>query len=506
MTSLLALFSVHILWLMGAGLVIGVIAGAIPGISGGVAVALAIPFTMNMSPLQALVFLFSIYTGSGFGGAISAVLLGIPGTPAAIMTVFDGHLMAEHAKADRALGVALGGSAAGNMLGSLLLILFLFPLSRFALKFGPPELFLVILLALLLIATIRGESAVKGILAGFFGIALGTVGIAPSGAMRGTFGIPYLIDGFPFIAVLVGMFTVPGLIQLSRSQTIARQAVVRTNIREILRGATAPIRYPLTWLRSALVGVGVGVVPAAGAAVATIVSYNLGRALSPRGAWFGKGEGEEQGVLCSEAANSSSEGGAAATLFALGIPGGSTAAALMGAIILKGWVPGPRMVFDHYSVIRSVIWAALLEAACLIPIGVLICYYAARLVAVNTRLLVPLLASVMILGVFSVRQEVADVWVAIGFGLLAYLMARSDYPVINIVIGLLLGPMAEAELVRTFALYNGRWPTILQRPITDVLLVVVLAVTLVPLGLMAWRRVRGRRSAPSSAGGQDGPA
>jgi putative tricarboxylic transport membrane protein len=489
MEALLSLFSIDLLWFMILGITIGIFGGIIPGISGAVVVALALPFTWNLSALQALVLLFSMYTGTGAGGAISAVVLGIPGSPGAVAMVFDGHLMAKDGRAGRALGASLGAAAAGATFGAIMLILFLVPLATFALKFGPPELLMVVLLALLLIGTLRGNSVVKGVLAGLFGVIVGSIGIGPSGASRGILGTTYLLDGFPFIPVLVGMFTIPGLIELARMPRISGTTKEGSRLGDILAGLLAPLRYPLASLQSALLGIGVGLIPAIGGTVSNVAAYNLGRTVSRRGKLFGKGGGHEEGLVYPGVAGGADEAGAAAVLFVLGVPGGSTAAALMGAMILKGWVPGPKMVFDHYDVIQAVVWAELVQALLLIPIGLIVCYYARHLVSVKTSVLIPLLGAIMVLGVYSLRQDPIDVMVAVGFGVAGFFMARADYPVINFLIGLLLGGLVEGELVRTYALYHGRWERIFERPIFDILLILFIALLFVPLVKV----LRGRR-------------
>lgn len=496
MDAILVLFSPDLIWLMVLGLIIGIIGGIIPGISGAVVIALALPFTWTLSALQALVLLFSMYTGTGFGGAVTGVLLGIPGSPGSVAMVFDGHLMARHGRAARALGAALGASAAGAVFGAVMLILFLVPLASFALKFGPPELFMVVLLALLLIGTLRGKSVLKGVLAGVFGMMIGSIGIAPSGATRGVFDTTYLLDGFPFIPVLVGMFTVPGLILLTSMKTISGDIREGSNVREIMIGLLAPFRYPVAYVVGSVLGIIVGLIPAVGGTVSSIAAHNLGRNISPRGSQMGVGEGHEEGLVYPGASGAADEAGSAAMLFVLGIPGGSTTAALMGALILKGWVPGPKMVFDHYDVIQSVVWAELFQALLLIPIGFVVCVYARHLVSVKTSILIPVLSAVMVLGVYSLRQELFDVWVAVGFGIFGYYMARADYPVVNFLIGLLLGGIVEGELIRTFALYDGRWERLLERPIALTLFAAFVVLLVLPLIMRMRRKAKSRRETP----------
>jgi len=256
MEHALVLFSPDLLILMIIGLYIGIIAGAIPGLQGGSAIALCLPFTIAMTPLQALIFMMSIFAGAGFGGGVTAVLIGIPGSPAAIATVFDGYQMAKKGLQARALGIALGASTFGSLLGAILLLIFLFPLSRIALDFGPIELVLTISMGLLVIAVVHGTSIAKGLLAGAFGMVLGTVGLAPSGAPRAMFDIPYLLDGFSFNAALVGLFAVPALVNMVALEYVAPKQKTALPFGEIWRGLWVPFKYPFAFVRSSLLASG----------------------------------------------------------------------------------------------------------------------------------------------------------------------------------------------------------------------------------------------------------
>jgi len=212
--------------------------------------------------------------------------------------------------------------------------------------------------------------------------------------------------------------------------------------------------------------------------VASIVSYNVGRITSPRGATFGTGI--DEGVVCAESADSSSEGGSAATMFALGIPGGAATAVILGALILHGWVPGPKMVFDNYDVINTVLWGNVLQALMLVPTGLAFCYFAEKTLRVPTRTLVPVLFAMVVFGVYAIRGEIADVWVMIGFGFLAFLLDRRDYPLVNVVLGLLLGPLFEAEVIRAVTLFSGRWERVLDRPVAIGLFLLLVGILALP--------------------------
>jgi putative tricarboxylic transport membrane protein len=473
--ALQALMSLDLLALMVVGICIGMIPGILPGIGGAATISLALPFTVHLSELQTLVLLLSLYTGVSFGGSITSILVGIPGGGSSVAVMFDGHRMAKAGMADHALGASLGSVATGHIIGALFLIFLIGPLATVALKFGPSEMLMVISLAILMIGTIRGQSAVKGILTGLFGILVGTIGISPHGDERGTMGTIYLLDGFPAVALLVAMFTIPGIVEMCMVPTVERKEHRGSSARALLAGMGAPLRYPGTAFISSMIGLWIGILPAIGGSVGSLASYNLCRTFSPRGRLFATGTGHEEGIVACETANGSDEGGSLATLLVLGLPGGSTTAAMMGALILQGWAVGPKLVFDHWEVIRTANWSVLFQAILLLPIGFVFCYYGWRIVRVKTTILVPMVSAIMVTGVFAIRGEPLDVVVAVSFGILAWLMQKTDFPPLNFVIGLLLGPILEGELVRTVATFSGRWELLFQRPLFLILLVALLA-------------------------------
>jgi len=351
----------------------------------------------------------------------------------------------------------------------------------------------VISLAILMIGTIRGKSAVKGILTGLAGILVGTIGISPAGDERGTMDTIYLLDGFPAVALLVAMFTIPGIVEMCMVPTVERKSHGGSNARAMLYGMLAPFRHLRTAITSAIIGLWIGIMPAVGGSVGSLLAYNFGRALSKRGEHFATGEGEEEGIVACETANGSDEGGSLATLLVLGLPGGSTTAAMMGALILQGWAVGPKLVVDHWDVIRTVIWAELIQAMLLVPIGFAFCYYAWRIVQVKTTILVPMVGAIMVTGVYSLRGEPLDVVVAVAFGILAWLMQKTDYPPLNFVIGILLGRVLEGELIRTVATFGGRWELMFQRPLFLVLLFAFLAMLTLTIRSERKRMIKGRR-------------
>lgn len=451
--------------LMAAGVVVGAVAGAIPGLTGGIAIAVFLPFTFGMDPLPALVFLLSIYTGSTWGGAITAILINTPGSPASAVTSLDGYPMTQRGESSRAVGLSLGASMMGAMIGALVLIFAIEPIGRFTLQLHSSERFLVAFFGLSIIASLRAQRPSKAYLAGLFGILLGTIGMSPTGALRGTFGQTYLLDGIQFVPALIGVFMVPEVFRLMRGDFITHaHATPHHSVGAVLGGVREVLSRPIALLRAAVTGVFVGAVPAAGSTVATVVSYNQAKLLARNPEEFGTGSSE--GLIAAEGANSSSEGGAVATMFALGIPGGIGTAVLLGAMISVGWVPGPQLISDELPIIRGILWAQLLQAFMLLPLGVMVAYWASKVIFVPTRILVPAISVIVVAGSYAVRGNLWDLVTLLAFGLGGAVMRQYGYPLIALILGLILGPMADAEIVRVTQRYGGDYTIFLTRPIS----------------------------------------
>jgi putative tricarboxylic transport membrane protein len=479
--------SLSIIFLMVVGVLIGILAGSIPGLTGGIAIALFLPFTYQMSALPALVFLLSIFTGSTWGGAVTAILINTPGSPASAATAFDGYPMTQKGQGGRALGLSIGASVVGALIGAIFLMVAIEPLGRFTLKFHSSERFLIAIFGLSIIASIGGKNPLKAYLAGIFGILLGTVGMAPTGALRGTLGWSYLLDGFPIIPALIGLFAIPEIFRLMNRQYITHGEVIpKPSLGQLLEGVVKAIRHPFLLLRSALIGVGVGALPAAGATVATLISYNQAYALSKQSDLYGTGIPE--GIISAEAANSSSEGGSVATMLALGIPGGMGTAVLIGALITQGWIPGPNLIWNHLDVIYGVLWAQIFQALLLLPLGIIFAFWASKIVFVPTRILIPIISVTIVAGVFALNYNTTDVYMTLAFGIIGWSMRKYGYPLIALILGIILGPMADAELIRISQRYAGDYTIFFTRPISLALITIIIILTLFPVIRKLYKR------------------
>ncbi|UOD49986.1 tripartite tricarboxylate transporter permease [Orrella daihaiensis] len=474
----------QVILMMILGLLFGIVTGAIPGFSTPLAISVMLPVTFGMDSLQAIVFLTCIYAGGNFGSSISAILINIPGSPQAIVTGLDGYPMTQQGRGSEALGVAVAASAIGNLLGAIFLILILPLLVKFALSFGPPELFLVGVIGLTIIASLH-KSFLKAAIAGLFGVLIGTIGMTDTGAMRGTWGFYELLDGVPLIPALIGLIGFSELFMMLQRTYVAGDSAADSgtekskNLKQLLRGFVTTLRHPITLLRASTIGVLIGGLPGAGATVASVVSYNEGRRYSKNSANFGKGEPE--GVINSEAANNASEGGALALLLSLGIPGGLATAVLIGGFMLQGLVPGPRLFMDNPALMYGVMTSQVFASFMLLFFGLVVSFYAAKIIRVPTMVLIPLIALFSIVGTYAVKLLMFDVYIMLVFAVVGVVLRKFDYPLIAVILGLILGPILDDQLMRTYQGSGGLSISIfLERPMS-LLLLAILALSLLPL-------------------------
>lgn len=462
------------------GLTLGVVLGAIPGLTGSLGIALMLPVTFTMDPLPALVFLIAIYTGGLFGGAITAVLINTPGSPAAVATTLDGYPMTKQGDSGRALGLAVGSSAIGGLIGAVILLIIIQPLATVALKFGPTEMFIVAVFGLTIISSIQEGGFIKSIFAGLFGVLIGTIGMTDTGAMRGTFDSVYLLDGIPMIPALIGLFAISELFFLAEKKFIAEQSKKQKYSTQLIKGVKEIFTYPFNILRSSIIGVFVGALPAAGSTIASLLSYNEAKRFSKNKSKFGKGS--EEGVIAAETANNSSEGGALATMLVLGIPGSASTAMLLGAIIMQGWVPGPRLFVDQSAVIYGAIFSMIIGLILLIIVGGIVSLGAGRIITIPTRILIPIIVVFALVGAFSTRNMLMDAFLVFLFGVIGWYLRRNKYPVIAVVLGLILGPIADGELLKSVQLHGSdTFSAFFTRPLSLILIIITFFGVLVPI-------------------------
>ena len=471
------LFSSGAPWLIVIpGILIGLIFGAIPGLQISMAMAIFLPITLYMDFMQAMLFLTAIFTGGGFGGSIPAILMNIPGTSSALATAFDGYPMAQKGEHNVALGIALGASCFGVIIGYTILLLLISPISQIVLKVGPAEMAVVILWGITLIGSLSSGSVLKGMISGLVGLLIGTIGYSEAGVTRGTFGSPYLLDGVPVIPAMIGMFAASELFRLARKDYLVEDRAARqVSVRLVLVGFRRALANPWIVLRGSLIGVSVGAIPGVGSSVANLLSYMATRRSSPNPKSFGKGN--PSGVIASESANSTSEAGSMATLLALGIPGGGATAVMLAAFAMHNITGGPQFIREQTDVVYAIIIANFGQAFLLICLGLLFIPVLANVIKVPMNYLVPSVLAMSIFGSFGLTGDLSGPLTVLVFSLLGWIFKRYDYSVPAAVIGILLGGMAEDSIVYSYQISGGQWSYLLERPVAVVILV-LLAVSL----------------------------
>lgn len=470
------------------GIVIGLIFGAVPGLSISIAMAVFLPATLYMDFLTAILFLTAIFTGGGFGGAIPAILLNIPGTSSAVSSAFDGYPMSVQGRHGEALGIGLVASVIGTLVGYAVLLLTVGFVAEWVLRLGPTELLVVAIWGLTLIAVLNTASFAKGVAAGVIGLLFSTVGYSDAGQMRGTFGSMYLLDGIPVIPALIGLFAASELFNLVGKDYIVERRDLRVvEFRKIMEGARIALAKPFDLIRGGLLGAGIGAIPGVGASVANLASYAIAKRRSADPDSFGKGNPD--GVTASESANSSSEGGSMITLLALGLPGGAGTAVLLGAFAIHNVTGGPRFIAENTDIVYALILGNMAQAALLLPIGVAFIFFAGAIVKAPLRLVTPVVMVLSIVGSYAITGNMVGPITVVAGGVLGWLMRRYGFPVAATVVGLLVGGMAEGELVRSYQISAGDPAFLAQRPITMVLIGLLLA-SLLPRAVAAVRAAR----------------
>lgn len=444
-----------------SGTVVGIIVGAMPGLTATMAVALLIPVTFGMQPLVGLALMGGVYSGGMYGGAISAILLSTPGTPAAAATAFDGYPMTKQGKGGTALTVATWASFWGGIISTVALLLMAPALAKFSLRFGPPEYFVLAIMGLSSIVTLTKGSMVKGLISGFLGLVLATVGMDPiSGYMRFTFDIVDLYDGIPFMPALIGLFSVSQILDLT----------AETHIVDDLSDAIASIkrsRLPKglgpTITKGSIIGTIVGMLPGAGATISAFISYNFAKQSSRDSDTFGKGN--PKGVAASESANNGCVGGSLIPLLTLGIPGNSVAAALMGGLLIQGLIPGPELFSKYGAMTYGFILSLFLANVIFLVLGLYLAPYFAKVTTTPNALLIPGIAILSVIGTYAINNNMFDVWLMFGFGVAGYFLEKGGFSTGALVLGLILGPIAELGFGQSLIMAAGSPMVFFERPL-----------------------------------------
>ncbi|SEA77187.1 putative tricarboxylic transport membrane protein [Desulfuromusa kysingii] len=455
------------------GILIGLVFGSIPGLQISMAMAIFLPLTLHMNFVMSMLFLTAIFTGGSFGGGVTAILMNIPGTSSALATAFDGYPMARQGRHNEALGLALGSSTFGCGLGYIVLFALIQPISILVLKLGPSEMFAVTVWGLTLIASLRGDHMSKGIISGVFGLLLGTVGYNELGTARGTLEIELLLDGIPAVPAMMGMFAASELFNLLNAKFIVEDEEQRNVSRpKIFQGFKESLRFPIVNSRGSMLGIMIGAVPGVGSSVANLLSYMETKRRDKDPDSFG--HGNPKGVMASESANSSSEAGSMATLLALGIPGGGATAVMLAVFAMNNITGGPTFIREQTDVVYAIIFANFAQVFLLAIIGLLTIPLLASVVKVPVRMLVPSVMALAIFGSYGLTGSMAGPYTVLVFACLGYVMKKYNYSVPGLVIGILLGKMAESELLHSYQISGGQISYVFSRPVTLFIVVLLL--------------------------------
>ncbi|MBP1852766.1 tripartite tricarboxylate transporter permease [Rhizobium halophytocola] len=464
------------------GVIAGIIVGAMPGLSATMAISVLVPFTFGLSPLVALGLMAGIYNGAMYGGAIPAVLLRIPGTPAAVATTFDGYPMAQKGEGGFALQVAVVSSSIGGIASAIALMVLAPPLSKVTLLFGPSEVFWVAVFGLASIIFLLGGSAVKGLISACFGVFVSVIGSDPIfGTDRFTFGQLEMLDGINIVILLVGLYALPPVIDLLEVP-LKTDGVSGSKLgtEPIWRALPKMKRFWKTWIRSSIIGIWIGILPGAGGSMAAFMSYNEARRASKTPETWGNGEAE--GVAAAETANNADTASALIPALTLGIPGTAVAAVMLGGLLIHGLQPGPMLFRDNPDIVFGFMWQFLFGAILLVLLGGSLATNSfARLLNLPRPLLGSVIIVLMLIGVYSIHGRMFDVYLMLLFGAIGYVMDKLKFPLPPVVLGLILGGFAEENLRLALRIGRGDWSILFANVTSLVIVALTIAVIVGPM-------------------------
>jgi len=481
-----SLFSFSNLFAIALGTMVGLIIGALPGLGATIAIVLLLPLTYSMDPLASILLLVAAYQGAEYGGSISSIVLGIPGTPAAVATVLDGNAMAKQGKPGKALGYSLMSSTIGGIIGGLMLAFLAAPLARLAVRFSDPEFFLIGIAGLLAVAALSSKSVLKSAISVVLGLMVGTIGLDTfTGALRFTFQRLELLEGVGMVALLTGMFAFAEIF-----------AIISHDLHKRYATSTSRMSTGLSWpefksifaptMSGAGIGCVVGLFPGMGAGPASWFAYIQAKKMSRSPETFGKGNPE--GIAAPESANNAVVGGNLVPLMAPGIPGSPATAIILGAFIIHGIQPGPNLFTTNADLAYGLFYGFMLTTVAMYLAGRLVTNLFARALAISNVYLVPVILLLSIVGVYASHGLFFELWLALGVGLLCFVLRQLDYSMPCFILAFILSPIIEESLRRSMLLSDGSFDIFVTRPYA-------LAILLIICGFLAFtlvQRYRGR--------------
>lgn len=476
-------FRFDTIMMIAVGLFSGMLVGALPGFTTLMAMAILLPLSFFLDPLVGIPFLLGIYKGGIFGGSIPAILVSMPGTGAAVATSIDGYKLTQKGESRKALDMALFSSVIGDTFSDIFTIFMIFPIALLVMQFGPPELFAVLLMSLVIIVATSGSNPVKGLVMMLFGLWLAQIGTDPIGGVeRFTFGSFELKSGIPLLPMLIGVFALPELVYaVMRNEKVGSFAKL---IGERLTKAEFKRCLP-TIRRSTIIGTSIGIVPGLGQVVAAMMGYSAAKNASSHPETFG--EGEVEGVAAAEAANNAVNGPTLVPLLTLGIPGDNVTAILLGAFVAQGLRPGPQLFEEQGSIVFAILVAMVLANLMFIVIGYLSIPFFARIVTIKTGLLVPIVIMFAFAGAYVFRSDTTDILMLVAFGLFGLLARAGKFDVMPMVMGFILGGPLEYSFGQTVAMTgNSPWEFFF----TERLGMVAVLIATPIIGYALWKRMQ----------------
>ncbi|QOG07428.1 tripartite tricarboxylate transporter permease [Aureimonas sp. OT7] len=445
-------FSFYHVWLIVFGVLLGILVGVLPGLGAPNGVTLLLPLTFTMEPVSAIILLSSMYWGALFGGSTTSILFNIPGEPSSVATTFDGYPMAKNGRATEALATAFFSAGLGALTGVLVITLLAGWIADFALRFSSPEFFAIYLLAFCSFIGLGGGDPMKAAVSLLAGLAFATVGMdTVSGELRLTFGFTDLLRGISFLVAVIGLFGIGELLLTVQEEMKFKGVSSKIEIREIFRALARLPHYWVTFLRSAAVGVWMGITPG-GPTAASFMSYGLGRRFGKYGKNFGKGEPE--GVIAPETADHSAGTSALLPMLALGVPGSATAAVMMGGLMIWGLQPGPLLFVEQPDFVWGLIASMYMSNIIAVVLVLATVPLFASILRIPFGIIGPIIIVVCLIGAYTVANAEFDVLMAVAFGIVGYIFKRLDYPIAPLVLAMVLGDKAE-DAFRQSMLYSG---------------------------------------------------
>ncbi|MDX5475013.1 MAG: tripartite tricarboxylate transporter permease [Bacillaceae bacterium] len=472
-------FELQTVLLVFLGVLLGIVFSAIPGLTATMGIALLIPYTFALPQVAGISMLLGIYLGGMYGGAITAILIRTPGTPSAAATLLDGYPMAERGDAGRALGFATIGSFIGGIISCIILILIAPQLAQAGLKFGPAEFFALAVFGLSIVGAVSGKNITKGLIVAVIGLFIATIGMDPiGGALRFTFGSVNLSGGIAFIPALIGLFAVSQVIKEIETK-------VKTNIKKVkyTRQKISIREVASKWVefvRASIIGTFVGIIPGAGTSIATFLAYNESKRFAKPEKKKEYGKGIPEGVIATETSNNAVTGGALIPLLTLGIPGDVVTAVILGGLLIQGVTPGPLLFQNEQTFVYSLFGTLILANIFMLIIGLFAIRYIGKIVDVPKNILLPIVVTLCFIGSYSLSNNLFDVWVALAFGIIGYLLEKFDYPLAPLILGIVLGPIIESNLRRTIIESGNDLTVLFTRPISAIFLSIAIVSLIYP--------------------------